>query len=88
MGRFNTRHTRRGRGTGRKDRNKSNKEIKNKTLDDHWFYVGSSKQASDFETTYTFLVNYIKRTYTRGNDIMQKHYVKWNFQIQIPGNPH
>ena len=30
MGRFNTRHPGRGRGTDRKDRNKLNKEIKNK----------------------------------------------------------
>ena len=33
--------------------------------------MGSSKQASDFETTYTFLFNYIKRTYDRGNDIAE-----------------
>ena len=33
--------------------------------------MGSSKQASDFETIYTFLFNYIKRTYDRGNDIAE-----------------
>ena len=60
-----------GRGwSNRKDQNKPQIK-KKKTLEDYWFYVGSDKQASDFETTYDFMVNYIKRTYTRGNDIVE-----------------
>ena len=60
-----------GRGwSNRKDQNKPQIK-KKKTLEDYWFYVGSDKQASDFETTYDFMVNYIKRTYTRGNDIAE-----------------
>ena len=72
MGRFGNRSGR-GRGRGRGDRQRSNKEIpkKKKTLEDHYFYVGSSKQASDFETTFNFLVNYVKRTYVRCNDIAE-----------------
>ncbi len=76
MGRYNnnTRHPRGGRGRGRTGyRQPPNNAItkKKKTLEDYYFYVGSSKQASDFETTYEFLLNYIKRTYTRGNDIAE-----------------
>ena len=72
MGRFGNRSGR-GRGRGRGDRQRNNNEIpkKKKTLEDHYFYVGLSKQASDFETTYNFLVNYIKRTYVRGNDVAE-----------------
>ena len=59
-----------GRGwTSRKDQNTKMK--KKKTLEDYYFYVGSDKQASDFETTYEFMVNHIKRTYVRGNDIAE-----------------
>ena len=60
-----------GRGSGHFTKKKDNYIKKKKTLEDHYFYVGSSKQASDFEVTYEFLVNYIKRTYDRGNDIAE-----------------
>ena len=72
MGRQADRHQGRG-GRGwphRKDQNKQNIK-KKKTLEDYCFYVGSDKQASDFETTYEYLVNYIKRTYNRGNDMAE-----------------
>ena len=75
MGRFSNQNGGRGRGRGRgrgdSNRSKDKNPKKKKTLEDHYFYVGSSKQASDFETTYTFLLNYIKRTYDRGNDIAE-----------------
>ena len=32
-------------------------------------YVGSCKQVSDFEITFKFILNYVKKTYQRGNDI-------------------
>ena len=73
MGRFNNRTNGRGRGGGRTTRFTNRKENpkKKKTLEDYYFYVGSSKQASDFETIYEYLVDYIKRTYNRGNDIAE-----------------
>ena len=71
MGRYPNRNTGRG-GRGRFGRSNHNKTpVKKKTLEDHYFYVGSSKQASDFETTYEFLLTHIKRTYSRGNDISE-----------------
>ena len=60
-----------GRGSGHFNKKKDNYAKNKKTLEDHYFYVGSSKQASDFEVTFEFLVNYIKRTYIRGNDIAE-----------------
>ena len=44
---------------------------KNKTLKDHFFYVGLNKHASDCGITYEFLLNRIKRTCTRGNDVSE-----------------
>lgn len=35
-----------------------------KTLEDYNFYIGSAKQASDFETTNKFIINHVKQTYT------------------------
>jgi hypothetical protein len=62
----------RGRG-GRKPHvaNKEPQAKKKKTIEDYYFYVGSSKQASDFETTSEFLINHIKKTFDRGNDIAE-----------------
>ena len=42
-----------------------------KTIEDYYFYVGSSKQASDYETIVEFAVNHIKKTFERGNDIAE-----------------
>ena len=72
MGRFPQKRSGRG-GRGKfVNRNQNTPNLnKKKTLEDHYFYVGSSKQASDFETTYEFLLNHIKRTYARGNDISE-----------------
>ena len=44
---------------------------KKKTLEDYYFYVGSSKQASDYEITAEFVINYIKKTFDRGLDISE-----------------
>ena len=35
------------------------------------FYVGTTKQASDYELSAEFIINYIKRIFTRGNDISE-----------------
>ena len=69
-----------GRGNGRfgNRRNKSTQgkltDKKKKTLSDHNYYLGSSKQASDFETTTEFIINHIKKTYTDGKDIAKALY--------------
>ena len=62
-----------GRGKGRPNHNhaKQQEAKKKKTIEDYFFYVGSSKQASDFETTSEFLINHVKKTFDRGNDIAE-----------------
>ena len=71
MGRSSNRNQGRG-GRGRGNKQTSNKNTKSKKkIEDYCFYVGSSKQASDFETTNEFILNYIKKTYSRGNDISE-----------------
>ena len=47
----------------------SRKQSKNKKLTDYNYYLGSSKQASDYETTTQFLINHIKKTYDHGLDV-------------------
>ena len=44
---------------------------KKKGIDEYNFYIGTSKQASDFEVTSKFIINYIKRTFQHGNDIAE-----------------
>jgi hypothetical protein len=63
----------RGRGgrTGRQNNNNSNQQkiSQKKTLQDHQYYLGSVRQASDYEMTTAFLINQIKKTFSHGNDI-------------------
>ena len=59
-----------GRG-GRKPPVPKQDTKKKKSIEDYFFYVGSSKQASDFETTAEFLVNYVKKTFDSGHDIAE-----------------
>ena len=40
-----------------------------KTLGDHIYTVGSSKQASDFQANTKFILNHIAITFREGNDI-------------------
>jgi hypothetical protein len=71
-GRYGHRGGRVGRGGGRTTPGTSLKEAKKKkSIEDYFFYVGSSKQASDFETASEFLVNYVKKTFDRGNDVAE-----------------
>jgi hypothetical protein len=46
------------------------KEIK-KSVNDYNYYLGSAKQASDYEMTTEFLINYIVKTFEYVNDIGQ-----------------
>ena len=50
---------------------KNNNNIRKKGIEDYLFYVGTSKQASDFEISSKFIINYIKQTFERGNDIAE-----------------
>jgi hypothetical protein len=49
-------------------RNNNTKPTK-KTLADSIYYLGSAKQAADYEVTTDFLINHIKKTFNFGNDI-------------------
>jgi hypothetical protein len=40
-----------------------------KNLQDYQYYLGSAKQALDYESTTSYLINQIKKTYAYGNDI-------------------
>ena len=43
----------------------------NKTMEGFTFYVGSAKQASDYENTALFVINHTKKDFDRGNDIAE-----------------
>ena len=70
-----------GRGRGRSGRGRfqgrarypgpprqETKTIK-KSINDWNYYIGSAKQASEFEATTEFLINYIKQNFEFGNDV-------------------
>lgn len=63
---------------------------KKKSLDDYVFYVGSAKQAADYESAAEYVINHIKRTFERGHDIAEALRTgtlpdlnTWNPQLQI-----
>jgi hypothetical protein len=62
-----------GRFAGRNRKLQTNKKqdvkTKKKSLSDYSYYLGSSSQASDYETTTNYIINYIKKTYSDGKDI-------------------
>ena len=66
----------RGRG-GRGGRGKGRSSTWNKpahskkSVEDYFFYVGSNKQATDYELTSEFVLNHIKKTFDQGNDIAE-----------------
>ena len=53
---------REGQGKGRGRSTPSKTRNAKKTVEDYFFYVGSSKQASDYKITAEFVVNHIKKT--------------------------
>jgi hypothetical protein len=60
----------RGRGKNYKSsQKKSTFKPTKKTLNDNIYYLGSSKQAADYERTTELLINSIRKTFTMGNDI-------------------
>ena len=46
---------------------KTNKSQKG--INDFQFYIGTNQQASEYETAAEFIINYIQRTFDRGNNI-------------------
>jgi hypothetical protein len=64
---FCGKHSQRGRGS-KKNNSDPHKNPK-KSLQDYVYYIGSAKQASDFTTTTEYFINYIRRTFTQGNDV-------------------
>jgi hypothetical protein len=60
-----------GERTGRQSSNNSNQQkiSQKKTLQDHQYYLGSVRQAPDYEMTTAFLINQIKKTFSDGDDI-------------------
>ena len=60
-----------GRGKPHNNKNPSSETKLKKTIDDYFFYVGSNEQASDFETTSEFMINHVKKTFDRGNDVAE-----------------
>lgn len=73
----------RGQGRGRGSRNSGRSHNRRryqqgrnhyktkKSLSDYTYYLGNARQASDFENTTEFIMNYIKKTYSYGKDIAQ-----------------
>ncbi len=72
------RFVKKGQGKGKKTQAKggnSNAATANKKqfVTDYNFYFGSANQASDYEITTEFLINYIKKFYDYGIDIGMAH---------------
>ena len=62
-------HTRKYLQKNQKNFRKGNKTKKNIT--DYQFYIGTNKQAAKYKITSEFIINFIKRTFHRGNDISE-----------------
>jgi hypothetical protein len=69
-GRYGNRSGDRG-GRGRGGTSSTIPAYTKKTVEDYFFYVGSSKQASDYEITNEFVVNHIKKTFHCDNDVAE-----------------
>ena len=54
---------------GNSNGNKSTSKSSNKSLSDYIYYLGSAKQAADYETTTCLIRNHIKKAFNFGNDI-------------------
>jgi hypothetical protein len=69
---YNRRGGRSGGGRGREQQVSSTpKKPTKKTVEDYFFYVGSNKQASDYNITAEFVVNHVKKTFDYGNDVAE-----------------
>jgi hypothetical protein len=59
----------RGQSRGYGERTPVKTVVKKKMIADYNYYIGSSKQASNFEITIEFVINHIKKTFEYGHDI-------------------
>ena len=50
-------------GHGGTKKSISTTKTSKKTIEDYFFYVGSSKQASDYEITTEYVINHIKKLF-------------------------
>ena len=57
-----------GRRRGRYKSSATKHADKKKTINEYFFYVGSTKQALDYKVTSNFIINHIKKTYDYGID--------------------
>eukprot|EP00957_Ditylum_brightwellii_P190664 14514491-Ditylum_brightwellii.AAC.1 len=64
-------NTRVGRSRGRRNAGQYKTIKKSTTIEEYVFYVSSSTQASDYEITAECIINYIKKTFDRGNNIAE-----------------
>ena len=42
-----------------------------KHIEDYCFYIGSVNRVSDYDKTSQFIINHVKKTYVRGDDISE-----------------
>ena len=72
----------------RQKNNNKNKNLskKKKSLEDYVFYIGTNKQASDFELTRKYILNHIKKTYAYGHDVSEslRTHIKIDVNSQRP----
>ena len=49
-----------------------------KSVEDYCFYIGSVNRVTNYDTTSQFIMNHIKKTYVRGDDVSEalRRYVK------------
>jgi hypothetical protein len=57
------------RGRGGNRASMAGKPQHKKGVGDYIYYLGTAKTATDYEKTTEYLINYIRKTYTQGNDI-------------------
>ena len=66
----NNKKTNKNNWNKRKGRNQGREKLK-KELKDYYYYTGSSRQASDYESTTDFIINHIKGNFAEGQDIAE-----------------
>ena len=82
-----------GRGRGRKGHRESKqgasgevKKKERKTLADYVFYIGSSKQESEYAKISQFILNHVQKEFDYGDDIADalENEVEWNETPHLP----
>eukprot|EP00957_Ditylum_brightwellii_P059476 4515418-Ditylum_brightwellii.AAC.1 len=80
-------------GCGGRGSQPNSRTPKKKGIKDYTFYVGTSKQASGYKIMLEFVINHIKKTFRRGNDVAEalRTFIKpdpetWKPTLQISSN--